>query len=53
MGRVRGKDGAARGARIVHVLDLMERGVAWEPNVRTLPAFAQTRREVEQRFAEL
>ena len=53
MGRVHGKDGTARGARIAHVLDLMERGLAWEPDVKALPASAETRREVEQRFGEL
>jgi polar amino acid transport system ATP-binding protein/sulfate transport system ATP-binding protein len=53
MGRVRGEGGASRGARIAHVFDLKERGLAWEPNVKALPAFAETRREVEQRFTEL
>jgi NitT/TauT family transport system ATP-binding protein len=53
MGRTRGENGARGGARIAHEFDLKERGLAWEPNVRALPAFAETRREVEQRFAQL
>jgi len=50
LGRVPGEGG---GARIVERIDLMERGLAWQPEVRVLPAFAEARREVEERFTSL
>jgi NitT/TauT family transport system ATP-binding protein len=53
LGREREPDGASRGARILHTVDLMERGLAWHPDVTHAPAFAATKREVEERFASL
>jgi hypothetical protein len=50
---VRDQTGASQGARILHNLDLKDRGLAWEPDVTRLPAFTSTQREVEARFAEL
>jgi NitT/TauT family transport system ATP-binding protein len=44
--------GDAEGARIVHVVDLMERGLAWHPDVRAAPGYAETKRELEARFLE-
>ncbi len=46
-------DGANVGARIVHTIDLMERGLAWHPDVLHAPNFESTKREVEQRFSAL
>lgn len=40
-------------AKIVRELDLKERGIAWEPDVRATAAYAETRRELEARFLEL
>jgi len=53
LGRLRNASGESLGARVVHQLDLMERGLAWQPDVTRLPGFAVVRREVEARFAEL
>ena len=53
LGRPPGGSGASEGARIVHTIDLMERGLAWHPDVMHAPAFESTKREVEQRFASL
>jgi polar amino acid transport system ATP-binding protein/sulfate transport system ATP-binding protein len=53
LGRVRDGQGMSLGARILHQLDLMERGLAWQPEVWRLPEFAAARREVEARFPEL
>ena len=53
LGRPRMPDGSSAGARIVHTIDLMERGLAWHPDVTHAPAFEATRREVERRFAAL
>ena len=53
LGRPRGADGKTEGARIVHTIDLMERGLAWHPDVLHAPAFESTKREIEQRFASL
>jgi len=41
------------GASIVKVVDLMERGIAWSPDVRAASAYTETRRELEARFLEL
>jgi polar amino acid transport system ATP-binding protein/sulfate transport system ATP-binding protein len=53
LGRVRDEAGAARGARIVQEVDLMERGLAWQPDIIHMPEFWTTRREVEARFSSL
>jgi len=53
LGRTNATDGKCQGARIVHTIDLMERGLAWHPDVTHAPAFESTKREVEQRFAAL
>ncbi|MGC4088975.1 MAG: ATP-binding cassette domain-containing protein [Polyangiaceae bacterium] len=42
-----------QGARIVDTLDLMERGIAWEPEVERAPRYEETRRELATRFLEL
>jgi polar amino acid transport system ATP-binding protein/sulfate transport system ATP-binding protein len=53
LGRVRDERGAAAGARIVHAVDLMQRGLAWHPDVTRAPGFEETKREVEARFGTL
>jgi len=53
LGRVRDHDGVAQGARIVHCIDLMERGLAWHPDVTRAAEFEPTKREVEARFVGL
>ncbi len=53
LGRPCGAQGKSEGARIVHTVDLMERGLAWHPDVRQAPEFERTKREVERRFAAL
>ena len=40
-------------SRIVHTHDLMARGLAWNPEVRALPEFADCVREVTQQFRGL
>ena len=44
---------AVPGARIQETYDLVERGLAWRPNIAQLPAFDETRREIRARFATL
>jgi NitT/TauT family transport system ATP-binding protein len=53
LGRVRDQDGVAQGARILHSVDLMERGLAWHPEVTRAAEFESTKREVEARFSSL
>lgn len=53
LGRPRAPNASAEGARIVHTIDLMERGLAWCPDVMHAPEFESTKREVERRFAAL
>ena len=50
LGRSSAREG---GASIVKTMDLMERGIAWSPDVRAAAAYAETRRELEARFLEL
>jgi NitT/TauT family transport system ATP-binding protein len=53
LGRPHKAEGSAAGARIVHIIDLIERGLAWNPDVTHAPAFQTTQREIEGRFASL
>jgi NitT/TauT family transport system ATP-binding protein len=53
LGRVQAADGTALGARVVQRIDLMERGLAWHPDLSRTTAFQDTKREVEARFATL
>ena len=53
LGRARDERGVSQGARIVHTIDLMERGLAWQPDAAQSPVFDATKREVEARFASL
>ena len=41
------------GARIQETYDLVERGLAWRPNIAQLPEFDALRREIRARFAML
>ena len=43
----------APGARIQATYDLIERGLAWRPNVSAMPEFAATLQEIRQRFTLL
>lgn len=36
------------GATVVSIIDLMERGLAWQPEIRGMPAFIETIREIKQ-----
>lgn len=53
LGRVKDEQQRPAGARIVRTLDLMERGLAWHPDVTHTSEFMSTRREVEARFLDL
>jgi len=53
LGRDRDEKGTSLGARIQHHYDLIERGLAWRENPQDLPAFAETQREVKDKFATL
>ena len=53
LGRVRDGSGTLRGARIVHSIDLKQRGLAWNPDVAHAAGFDETKREVETRFLTL
>ncbi len=54
MGRDRDENGAiVPGARIQESYNLVERGLAWRPNIAQLPEFDGLRREIRTRFASL
>jgi ABC-type nitrate/sulfonate/bicarbonate transport system ATPase subunit len=45
-----GRDGARPGSKIVATYDLIERGLAWRPDVARTPPFEALVRELEDRF---
>jgi len=54
MGRDRNPDGSIiPGARIVETYDLVERGIAWEPEIMTQSNFLNFVKEVKERFRSL
>ena len=54
MGRDRDEGGVAvPGARIQECYNLVERGLAWRPNIAQLPEFDVLRKEIRARFASL
>lgn len=53
MGRKRDPQGNPLGASIVETYDLIERGIAWEPNPSKLPAFDKLAHEIRERFETL
>jgi polar amino acid transport system ATP-binding protein/sulfate transport system ATP-binding protein len=54
MGRDRDAAGnVVPGARIVDQIDLLERGLAWRPDIRTLPGYVQLVNEIKERFHTL
>jgi hypothetical protein len=38
------------GAKIKHTYDLMQRSLAWQPDIRKIPAFAQLINEIRDLF---
>lgn len=56
MGRTRDEAGAPKdgcGARIVKQYDLVERGLAYQPDIASLPAYHELRREIATEFPRL
>lgn len=54
MGRDRDAAGAViPSARIMQEIDLVTRGLTWQPDVMHLPAFIETEKEILARFREL
>ena len=54
LGRDRDSSGhVVPGARVQETYNLVERGLAWRPNIAQLPAFDELRREIRARFASL
>ncbi len=54
LGRDRNADGSIiPGARIVHSLNLIDRGLAWRKDILEDPAFLETVREIRQMFPKL
>lgn len=53
LGRVRNEKGESLGATIVQTHNLIERGIAWQPNPSSLPAFAELQREIRAKFETL
>ncbi len=54
MGRDRDKDGkVCSGGKIVKELDLVNAGLTWQPDIDTLPAFAELQRELSGMFGTL
>lgn len=50
LGRAKDEKDAVVGSRIVYTYDLIERGLAWEPNPTELPVFAELQREIRGKF---
>lgn len=48
-----GRDPGLPGARIVETVDLIDRGLTWQPDITSLPAYAETVRELQERFKTL
>jgi len=56
MGRVRDETGAIvpeAGSRIMKAYDLVERGLAYQPDITSLPAYQDLRREIGEEFQKL
>ena len=53
LGRTLDEKGQGNGAAIVRQYDLIERGIAWEPNSQDLPAFGDLLREIRTIFPTL
>lgn len=54
MGRDRDKEGKIiPGAYIVDTINLIDRGLAWHPEIRTMPEFTEAVIEIEGKFAQL
>jgi ABC-type nitrate/sulfonate/bicarbonate transport system ATPase subunit len=53
LGRVKDEKGKPKGAKIVHTIDLIERGIAWQSDIAGLPAYAPLVREIRAKFEEL
>jgi ABC-type polar amino acid transport system ATPase subunit len=53
LGRVRDAEGNSQGAKIVETYDLIDRGIAWQSNAPSLPAFQDLVREVRAKFETL
>lgn len=53
LGRQRDEQGNSLGATIVQTYDLIERGIAWQENPATLPAFQELQREIRALFEKL
>ena len=53
LGRQRDEKGKSLGANIKYQYDLIERGLAWEPNVADRPVFAETMKEIRAKFGDL
>jgi ABC-type nitrate/sulfonate/bicarbonate transport system ATPase subunit len=53
MGRKRDAQGNSLGATIVQTYDLIECGIAWNPDVKNHPVFTQLQHEIRTRFETL
>lgn len=53
LGRRRDEKGVSLGASIVQTYDLIERGIAWEPDPTSIPAYRETQREIRALFETL
>lgn len=53
LGRTRDKDGKSLGAKIAFSYDLIERGIAWEADPQSLPAFHELAKEIRSQFENL
>jgi ABC-type polar amino acid transport system ATPase subunit len=53
LGRTRDEQGNSLGASIVKQYNLIDRGIAWEPNPQALPQFSDLVREVRNAFETL
>ncbi len=53
LGRDRDEKGTSLGARVQHVYDLAEMGLAWDPDIQSRQQFFEIAKEVKAKFASL
>jgi ABC-type polar amino acid transport system ATPase subunit len=53
LGRQRDEKGRSLGSYIKYTYDLIERGIAWEPNPTETPVYSELLKEIRNRFSDL
>ena len=53
LGRESKNEKPVPGARVLWSYDMVERGLAWQPDIQKLPAFVELENEIRARFKDL